>query len=306
MLNCNKNNMKSRLIALFILQYFLISCNDNDVFEQEMYKNVVALISSSYHNNFEEVVPLNDEEVTGYITASVGGSYAPDRDLTVNLIEDNTLFDKYNWSLYDADTKLYAKLLTKASYNIPEAKIVIKAGERTGRALVKLRPDGLSPDSTYFISLKALPEEGVEINPNKSNVLYKVMIYNQYASQAKNSFYSMTGLQDGAITAGSKKLFPISKNSVRVTAGIESFASNEQSIAKTSMILEVGPDNKVTIKPYKNLVVHQIDNDSRYPNKFTIEESYGRKFNVFTLCYDYQIGNITKRMHEELRMEITE
>lgn len=298
--------MKRKISALLILPFFLFSCEDKDVFEQEMYKNVIALISSSYHNNFEEIVPLNGQEVTGYITASVGGSYAPDRDLTVKLIEENTAFDRYNWSLFDADTRLYAKLLAKDKYEIPESKIVIKAGERTGRALVKLRPDGLSPDSTYFISLQAFPEGEVEINPTKSNVLYKVMIYNQFASQAKNSFYSMTGLQDGAITAANKQLFPLSKNSVRVIAGIESFASNEQSIAKTSIILEVGADNKVTIKPYKDLVVRQIDNDSRYPNEFKVEESFGRKFNVFTLCYEYQIGSTKKLMHEELRMEITE
>lgn len=103
------------------------------------------------------------------------------------------------------------------------------------------------------------------------------MIYNQFASQAQNSFYSMTGLQDGAITSASKQLFPLSKNSVRVIAGIESFAINQKSIAQTSMILVVGVDNKVTIKPYKNLVVRQIDNDSRYPDEFKEEESFGRK-----------------------------
>lgn len=296
--------MKRSITALLSLPFFLTSCNDNEVFEQEMYKNVVALISSSYHNNFEEIVPLNGEEVTGYISASVGGSYAPKSDLTINLVEENTPFDRYNWSLYDADTRLYAKLLSKDKYEIPESKIVIKAGERTGRAVVKLRPEGLSPDSTYFISLQALSDNGVELNPKKSNVLYKVMIFNQYASQAKNSFYTMTGLQDGAITAAGKRLFPLTKNSVRVIAGIESFASNETSIANTAMTLEIGDDNKVTIKPYKDLNVRQIDGDSRYPNTFKVEESFGRQFNVFTLCYEYTIGNTTRLMQEELRMEV--
>lgn len=297
--------MKRTLTALLALPFLLISCNDKDVFEQEMYKNVVALISSAYHNNFEEIVPLTGEEVTGYIAASVGGSYAPEQDLTINLVEEITPFDRYNWSLYDADTRLYAKLLPKDKYEIPEYKIVIKAGERTGRALIKLRPDGLSPDSTYFISLQASNDQaGVEMNETKNNVLYKVMIYNQYASQAENSFYAMTGLQNGAITAASKELFPLTKNSVRVIAGTESFASNETSIANTSIILEVGSDNKVTIKPYKNLNIQQIDGNTRYPNTFHVEESYGRKFNVFLLSYEYKIGNTTREMQEELRMEV--
>jgi hypothetical protein len=296
--------MKRSIIALLSLPFFMTSCNDTEVFEQEMYKNVVALISSSYHNNFEEVVPLNGEEVSGYISASVGGSYAPAKDLTLNLIEENTPFDRYNWSLYDADSSRYARLLPIEKYEIPDYKLIIKAGERTGRTLIKIRPDGLSPDSTYFISLVATDGEGLDLNPTKKNILYKVSIYNQYASQSANSFYSMTGLLNGAITAASKQLYPISKNSVRVIAGVESFVSNEENIAKTAILLEIDADNKVTIKPYKNLQVEQIDGNARFPNTFHIEESFGRKFNVFLLSYRYILNNEIWEMQEELRMEV--
>ena len=169
---------------------------------------------------------------------------------------------------------------------------------------MKLRPDGLSPDSTYFISLIAKTRDNVELTETKSNVLYKVMIFNQYASQAENSFYNMSGLQNDAITSGSKQLFPLSKNSVRVIAGTEAFASTEVSIGNTGMILEVGDDNKVTIKPYKTLDIQQIDGDTRYPNTFRVEESFGRKFNVFSICYQYTIGTTTRKMQEELRKEV--
>lgn len=296
--------MKRKLITLFALSMFLYSCNDNEIYEQEMYKNVVALISSSYHNNFEEIVPLTGGEVNGYIAASVGGTDAPTKDLVIDLEEELTPFDRYNWNLYDAAVALYAKLVPKDKYEIPDYKIVIKAGERTGRALVKLRPDGLSPDSTYFISLIAKTRDNVELTETKSNVLYKVMIFNQYASQAENSFYNMSGLQNDAITSGSKQLFPLSKNSVRVIAGTEAFASTEVSIGNTGMILEVGDDNKVTIKPYKTLDIQQIDGDTRYPNTFRVEESFGRKFNVFSICYEYTIGTTTRKMQEELRKEV--
>lgn len=297
--------MKRNLIAILALSASFYSCNDNEVFEKEMYKNVVALISTSYHNNFEEIVPLTGGEVTGYIAASVGGTDAPTKDMTITLEEENTPFDRYNWSLYDAATNLYAKLVPKDKYEIPDARIVIKAGERTGRTLVKLRPDGLNPDSTYFISLVAKSQNAVELNEKKSNVLYKVMIYNRFASQATNSFYSMTGLQDGAVTAASKRLFPLTKNSVRVIVGTEAFASTLVSIANTGMILEVDEDNKVSIKPYKTLNIQQIDGDTRFPNIFKVEESFGRKFNVFLLNYQYKIGNgAVKKMQEELRIEV--
>lgn len=298
--------MKRNLIAMLALSVSLYSCNDNALFEQEMYKNVVALISTSYHNNFEEIVPLTGNEVTGYISASVGGTDAPKQDLTILLEEENMPFDKYNWNLYDAATSLYAKLVPKDKYEIPDYKIVIKAGERTGRTLVKLRPDGLSPDSTYFISLVAKSQNNVELNEKKNNVLYKVMIYNKFASQAKNSFYSMTGLQNDAVTAASKQMYPLSVNAVRVIAGTEAFANNVTSIGSTAMILEVDDNNKVTIKPYKTLNIQQLDGDPRYPNVFKVEESFGRKFNVFLISYQYKIGTAAvKKMQEELRMEVT-
>ena len=51
--------MKRNLITILALIIALSSCNDDALFEKEMYKNVVALISSDYYNTFEEVVTLS-------------------------------------------------------------------------------------------------------------------------------------------------------------------------------------------------------------------------------------------------------
>ena len=48
--------MKRDFITILALMTALSSCNDDALFEKEMYKNVVALISSDYYNTFEEVV----------------------------------------------------------------------------------------------------------------------------------------------------------------------------------------------------------------------------------------------------------
>lgn len=296
--------MKQTYITILALATALSSCKDNELFEKEMYKNEVALISSSYYNTFQEIVPLTGAEVTGYIAASAGGTHSSTKDMVIQLEEDDTQLDFYNRSLFDADEKLYAKLLPKDRYEIIDYKIVIKAGERTGRTMVKLRPDGLSPDSTYFIELKATDVSGVEINSKKNSILYQVLIKNDYASQAENTFYSMTGLANEMVTAGNKKLFPLTGNSVRVIAGTESFESNVDHINKNSIILEVGTDNKITIKPYKDINVTQLDGDERYPNVFRVEEAFGRKFNVFLLSYTYVINGNTQHMQEELRIEI--
>ena len=296
--------MKRSYIAIVALAIGFTSCNDNELYEKEMYKNVVALISSDYHNTFEEIVPLTGDEVIGYIAASSGGTHASGKDMVIGLEEDQSPLDSYNWSLFDADENLYARLLPKDKYEILDYSIQIKAGERTGRTTIKIRPDGLSPDSTYFIGLRATDISGVEINAKKNTILYQVLIKNDYASTAEDSFYAMTGLANEMVTAGNKKLFPLTRNSVRTIAGTESFKSTVTDINKTSIILEVNDDNTVVIKPYKDIQVNQLNDDPNYPNTFTVEESFGRTRNVFLLSYEYTIGGTTRVMKERLELQI--
>ena len=244
--------MKRDFITILALMTALSSCNDDALFEKEMYKNVVALISSDYYNTFEEVVTLSPtgEEATGYIAACTGGTHAPKQDMVIGLEEDLTSLEFYNRSLYDVDEACYAKFLSSDKYEIVDYKIQINAGERTGRTMIRIRPEGLSPDSTYFVGLKATDISGVEINESKNTILYQILIKNDYATQGENVYYSMTGLADGMATAGNKKMFPLTHNSVRVIAGTESFESNVDHINKTAIILQVEENNHVTIKPY--------------------------------------------------------
>lgn len=298
--------MKRDFITILTLILVFSSCNDDALFEKEMYKNVVALISSDYYNTFKEVVPLSStgEEMIGYIAACTGGTHAPKKEIIIGLEEDRSPLDLYNRSLYDIDETCYAKFLPSDKYEIVDYKIHINAGERTGKAMIKIRPEGLSPDSTYFIGLKATDISGIEINTSKSTILYQILIKNDYATQGENVYYSMTGLVDKMATAGNKKMFPLTSNSVRMIAGTESFESDVNHINKTALILKVEENNHVTIKPYQDIDVIQIDGDSRYPNTFKIEESYGRTYNVFLLSYQYTIDGKSRVMQEELRLEV--
>src|SRR5699024_10698349 len=268
-------------------------------------KNEVSLISSDDHNVFLELVQLTGEEITGYVAASVGGTHAPERDLVIGLEEDPEPLEEYNWSNFDAAEDLYAKLVPEDKYELLDDKIVIKAGERTGRTMIKLRPEGLSPDSTYFIGLKATDVADVELNPNKSTVLYHVSLEYDYASQIANSMYTMTGIKDGDVpVAANKELFPLTHNSVRMIAGNELYESKVSEIEKKSIILEVDELNKVMIKPYKDIEVVQLDNDPKYPNTFTVEETFGRKTNIFLLSYEYTVDGVTSVVKERVEMQV--
>ncbi len=296
--------MNIRLLGVLALIGTMVSCNDDAIFEKEMYKNEVALISSDYHNTFQEVVHLTGEEIIGYIAASVGGTHAPEKDMVIGLEEDPAPLALYNYSLYDADESLYARQLHPDKYEIADPRIQINAGERTGKSMIKLNPDGLSPDSTYFISLRATDISGVELNPKKSTILYQIVLENNYASQAKSSLYTMTGMMDGMVTAANKQLFPLTHNSVRMIAGNETFVSTVEALEMNSVILEVAEDSTVTIKPYGSIQVTQLDGDPKYPNMFLVEEAYGQKTNVFLLSYEYTIGTVTKVMKERVEMQV--
>jgi hypothetical protein len=299
--------MKRNHIIILALTAIFTSCNDNEMFEKEMYKNEVSLISGGNYNVFQESVQLTGEEIIGYVAASAGGTLVPEKDLVIGLEEDPEPLAEYNWSNFDAAEELYARLVPESKYDLVDDKIVIKAGERTGRAMIKLRPEGLSPDSTYFIGLKATDISGVDINPKKNTILYHVSLQNEYASQTTNSLYTMTGIKDDVIpVAANKKLFPLTHNSVRMIAGNELYVSKTADIEKTSLILEIDEYNNVSIKPYKNIQVIQLANDPKYPNIFKVEESYGRRTNVFLLSYVYSIdGGVTYyKMKERVELQL--
>lgn len=296
--------MNIKFLGVLALIGTMVSCNDDAIFEKEMYKNEVALISTDYHNTFQEVVHLTGGEVIGYIAASVGGTHAPVKDMVIGLEEDPEPLRQFNYFNFDADESLYARQLPNEKYEIPDYRIQINSGDRTGKSMIKINPEGLSPDSTYFISLRATDISGVELNPKKSNILYQIVLENNYASQARSSLYTMTGMVDGMVTAANKQLFPLSYNSVRMIAGNETFVSTVEALEKNSIILEVSEDNSVTIKPYGLIQVTQLDDDLKYPNVFMVEEAFGQKTNVFLLSYEYTIGTVTKIMQERVEMQV--
>jgi hypothetical protein len=282
----------------------LFSCNDDAIYKKEMYKHVLALVSSENYNIFQEIVPLTDSVTDGYIAASCGGTIAPDKDITITLSEDTDPFDFYNWSLFDADEDQYAQLLPKSAYKIDNYQITIRKGERSGRTEVKIDPKGLSPDSTYFIALKIDSSGDYEMNDEKNTILYQVLLENKYASQADQTLYQMSGLIDSVVTAGTVKMLPLSKNRVRIMAGTVAFQANVDVINKNSIILEVEDNGHVNILPYKDITVTPLDN-ADYPNTFTQEtDNFGRTFNIFSLAYEYTIGTKTRQMYERLTLEV--
>jgi hypothetical protein len=303
--------MKRLGTALSMLLLFIfITCDRDEVFEREQYKNVFALISES--DNVARKFHKLGEESIGYVAASMGGTNPTTKDITVNLVEDQSLLDNFNRINYDTDVSKYGKPMPESKYDIDSYQFTIPAGGISGRLHIRIRPDGLSPDTAYFISLRVESHSSYEVNPDKSYVLYQIRTKNYWAQADGNTNYSMRAklrIQGSASELempGTKVMHPLTENSVRIMAGNETYESNINVFNRFAIVLEIGEDNKVSILPYANIEVTQVDGDSEFPNTFLIENDGFKTYKTFLLRYNYKSGNTIYEMKEELRMEFDE
>jgi hypothetical protein len=299
-----------RLVLSLLFVAGTVACNENKQFEEELYKKVFAIVSSDNYNIFENEHDLNEPESTGYISVSMGGTNPTEKDLRVSLVLDNDLFNRYNRATYDVADK-YALLVPSSNYTIDGYDMTVPAGGREARLPVRVRPEGLSPDSIYMISLKIKDYSDYEVNPDKSDVLYRIHIKNYYAVQkSPGTNYNMKGSIDGGNVLGSKRMFPLTHNSVRIIAGNQAFEADTAVINKWSLTLEVADNGHVTVKPFRTgrIQVEQIDDDPGYPNRFFIENDGFRTFKSFLLHYKYKVEgeSAEHEVREELRLEFKE
>jgi hypothetical protein len=283
------------------------SCDRDELFEREQYKNVFALLSDDGFNIFAEEHDLGLQESPGFVSAVCGGSLPTEKDINIIMVEDADLLLKYNRSNFDVDESRYARWLPRDRYDIRNYGITIPAGERVGLMSITVRPEGLSPDSTYFIPLRADSFTEYELNPDKSDVLYRVFLKNYYATQKTATYYAFRGKRNDVNTMGSKQVFPVGGNSVRIMAGDLTFESSVSVIDNGSILLVVDEVTKqVQILPWKDITVTQIDGDPDYPNIFHIEDDGYKTYKSFLLRYDYVYNGATVTMQEELRLEFRE
>ena len=110
----------------------------------------------------------------------------------------------------------------------------------------------------------------------------------------------------GIARPGTKTLFAIGANTIRMMAGNESFDASRANLDKFALYLDINPDGSIKIRPYRDINVIQLSDDKDFPNKYFIEEtSHGTKYANFLLHYKYKSGSDWLEIKEELRMKIT-
>lgn len=312
--------MKFRYILAAAALFSFVACNEQEVFEKEQYKNIFGFVCES-DNTKEKIVSLHLEEATTYVSISMGGSNPPAQDVTINFEEDPSLIDDYNSSNFDTDVAKYAVALPQDHYTIENYTCTIKAGERLGVIPVKVKPNGLSVDETYFIPLRVTDYNNAEMDPEKGTVLFQVGIKNHWA-QSTGTAYTMLGRRQTGTSAeiqmpGTKYVYPYSYNEVRLFPGNETYSTEHHTMEQKGMIVEIGEDDDadkirpVKIKAYKDLDVEMVEPtdekyDDAYPNTYSIIDDGYNVYKTFLLQYYYVMNGTKYHMKEEVRVEYKE
>jgi hypothetical protein len=246
--------------------------------------------------------PYNDRvETLGFISVGCGGSRPNPSEIVVELELDNTPLELYN-DLIDSDDK--AKLLPEDRYLIPSfiARFPANSANPYAKLPVFVMADGLSPDSMYVIPLAIKSVSGgYEVNPDKSTVLYRIVMDNYYANQVESSFYASKGSNLDPVSlypvtgfTRSKVLKPVSKHTVRMLAGEETSEKPEtftlEELEKSAIFISVNQDdNSVTFGSYGTIEVEKIEDEDwnfySEERKNQIDESVNK---LFYLLYRYR------------------
>lgn len=324
-------NKYIKIFLTVILFCGVVSCDRDAVFEKEQYKNVFAIVSGD--DNVHRVIHDYRESVsTGYISASLGGSNTCEHDIVITLVEDADVLEVYNHSIYQEDRDRYVLPLRPDRYYFDDLSMTIRAGETKASLPVYIKPEGLSPDSVFYIPMRVDTYNSGELNMEKGTILYEVRTKNWWCSYNGTTYVSR-GLRyepDRAPTNlyTNKIFYPFGPAFIRIMPGSESERDGSGALKYRdyAMMLQISDTERqytidgivktgspVTIRPYDRLDMTQItqddpDYDPEYPNIAISSDDDGyRIFKTLLLHYRFvDSRGIEARIQEEIRMEYIE
>ena len=274
----------------------LAGCNNDEIYNAEQYKTTVYLLSGS-DNIFGVSFTLNEAEPTRYISIGCGGSNANEKEITVTLEPNPDMLDRYNYLNYDYEHQ-YAKMLPSDRYTITSYSTIIPANSdyHYARIPVKVRTLGLSPDSIYFIPLKIKSVSEYEVNEDKQDLLYRVAIENDYAGQLTPTYYGKSGTITNplAVLSGSKQVFPLEKDKIRMFIGNEAYTATTtvDDVLRLSVVVQIKPDNTLEVTPYgPTMEVEMLDELEGYNIYVPAQMQGTTKQRVLYLNYRFRYIN---------------
>ncbi len=282
------------IALLLLVAAGMTGCNEDEQFEGELYKKIIYLLSDS-DKAFQSVHELGEESI-GYVSVCVGGTEHIQSDVTIELEHDDEILASYNKINYDIDVDKFAKELAADKYSIPSYTVVMKADSEDNYALmpIHVNPEGLSPDSIYMIPLRIKSVSNYEVNLDKQQVLYQVVLKNEYATMESTTYYQTVGNEVRETSIGTsasganttRVIAPLSKNQVRMFVGTHTYNPTNvtrEDIDKYAVILTINDDNTISISPYGSIEVEMLGGPE---DNYCYIDRLGR--HVFHLYYRYK------------------
>ena len=244
------------------------------------------------------MTPPKESNPVTYISVVCGGSKSNPEEVTVTLERDNNdWLDYVNRANFDIDTEKYHLLFPEDKYEIPSwtATLPARSDDPYVNVAVHVNQQGLSADSTYFIPIAVKSVSRYEVNTEKSNMLLRISVINDYAEHVPaTTVYSMKGtITSGATSTAvtsSKVVRPLSADEIRFYAGIQT-ETNQRTvaeIAKYALVAKIHPDNSVSLRPYGTMELEMLplDGYNRYYTQY--DELTGRDIQYIDLYYRYR------------------
>ncbi len=291
----------NRIILLVVGVLALTACDEDAQFDKELYKKVICILSDA-DQSFSVYHDLGQPETTGYISILYGGTKHIEKDVVVELERDEELLSRYNKLNFDIDSAKFVRELAPDHYTIESLSTVLRVDKEDpyNTIPVRVRPEGLSPDSVYAIPLRIKSVSDYEINSQKNSILYRVVLKNDYALQSPTTYYRVRGTdilfkengeEDKRSTFSlSRVVAPLTKNSIRCFVGMNTYevaSLTQDAVRKYGMSISVNEDNTIALEALGTAQIELIeDTESNYMYNYSTN-LYSVK--LFELHYRYRL-----------------
>ena len=235
----------------------LTACSEREFYNDEQYRKECYLVSNDY-NIFGQEYAFGENSV-GYISVYMSGSTPVDHDVTVTLRPAAELLREYNQRTYGTSYADYAEILPENAYTTPEGwTVTITPDNPYTKFPVVVGIDRLNPTKTYFLPVEIASVSDYQYSAQKSYVLFRIFMKNDYATTQDVTYYQMYGTtinmtSDGTTWAtavdgdepqvfnATKLMTPISEKAVRILPGATQ-SSSDDVISQQGLRLTVTDD----------------------------------------------------------------
>ena len=261
--------MKLIKIAAAFLCLLLTSCEGYEIFEKELYEKIVYVLAEN--DEFYEVHSLDSLVSTGRVVVAVSGTEPVTELVTVEFEYDAETVEEYRKKEGATTPNVYMDL-TNPHIEIPSMITTIDPADNPPRGFltINVKPEGLSPDSTYYVPLKIKSSSLDSISVENDHVMYRIYIKNRFADQEESTRYSASVTFDESMPyVLDKTVLPLSKDEIRTTVGTETFEATIASIATRCMVIKIKADNSLVLSAYDpDYMELEMFDDEEYNNQY--------------------------------------